>query len=136
MYHFLRPSNFIPSLLIGGLLTFQTFTLVHMYSTLLSDRAQLQAEVMHEYNVKFVNPRLSLRKVDKCVGTAELEYAEWKSAMYEEEARKAGRDPEREERGASMFSDGVGEENLDAMVRSSGRKARRPRESTTGRKFA
>ena len=131
MYHFLRPSTFIPFAVIGGLLTFQTFTLVHMYSTLLSDRAQLQAEVMHEYNVKFVNPRVFVQKVDKGVSTSELEYAQWRGAVNDEEARKSGK-----ERESSIFSDGIGEENLDALVRSSARKARRLRESTTGRKFA
>lgn len=130
MYHFLRPSTFIPFLLIGGLLTFQTFAVVHMYSTLISDRAQLQAEVMHEYNVKFVNPRVFVQKVDKGTSTAELEYFEWRGSMVQEEVRKSGR------RETSVLSDGVGEEGLDAMVRGSARKARRPRESTTGRKFA
>jgi hypothetical protein len=132
MYHFLRPSNFFPFLLIGGFLTFQTFALVHLYTTLLSDRAQLQAEVMHEYNVKFVNPRVFVQKRDASTGTADLEFAEWKGVLQEEERRKSG-----VERGTSVFSeDALGEEAMDALVKGSGRKARRARESTTGRTFA
>lgn len=51
----------------------QTYALVHLYSTLVSDRAALQAEVMHEYNAKFVNPRVFVAKRDACVSTSQAE---------------------------------------------------------------
>ncbi|PRQ73959.1 hypothetical protein AAT19DRAFT_15526 [Rhodotorula toruloides] len=73
MYHFLSPSNFLAFLLCGTLFTLQTFLLVHLYSTLVTDRAALQAEVMHEYNAKFVNPRVFVAKRDACVSTSQAE---------------------------------------------------------------
>lgn len=136
MYHFLRPSTFFPFLLIGGFLTFQTFALVYLYTTLLSDRAQLQAEVMHEYNVKFVNPRVFVQKRDACTSTTELEYSEWKGVLQEEERRKAAGGVGVGRETSVLSEEGLGEEALDALVRGSGRKARRARESTTGRRFA
>lgn len=98
----------------------------------------MQAEVMHEYNVKFVNPRVFVQKRDAATSTSELEFGDWRRAVREEERRKSGVGGERErEREASLFSDeGLGQEEMDAVVRGSGRKSRRPRESTTGRKFA
>lgn len=51
----------------------QTYLVVHLYSTLVSDRAALQAEVMHEYNAKFVNPRVFVAKRDACVSTSQAE---------------------------------------------------------------
>lgn len=51
----------------------QTFGAVYLYSTLVSDRAALQAEVMHEYNTKFVHPRVFVPKRDACVSTSEAE---------------------------------------------------------------
>lgn len=51
----------------------QTFGAVYLYSTLVSDRAALQAEVMHEYNAKFVHPRVFVPKRDACVSTSEAE---------------------------------------------------------------
>ncbi|BGP38100.1 hypothetical protein JCM10450v2_002031 [Rhodotorula kratochvilovae] len=73
LYHFLTPSNFVSFVLVGGLVILQTFLLVHLYSTLVSDRAALQAEVMHEYNAKFVNPRVFVQKRDACVSTSQAE---------------------------------------------------------------
>ncbi|BGP22957.1 hypothetical protein JCM10295v2_001848 [Rhodotorula toruloides] len=73
MYHFLSPHNFLSFLLCGTLFTLQTCLLVHLYSTLVTDRAALQAEVMHEYNVKFVNPRVFVAKRDACVSTSQAE---------------------------------------------------------------
>jgi hypothetical protein len=73
MYHFLSPSNFLSFLFCGTLFTLQIFLLVHLYSTLVSDRAVLQAEVMHEYNAKFVNPRVFVAKRDACVSTSQAE---------------------------------------------------------------
>ncbi|BGP14029.1 hypothetical protein JCM10213v2_001967 [Rhodosporidiobolus nylandii] len=76
MYHFLSPSNVFAFLICGGLFLAQTFLLVHLYSTLVSDRAALQAEVMHEYNAKFVNPRVFVAKRDACVSTSEAEFVQ------------------------------------------------------------
>ncbi|GAA5970102.1 hypothetical protein JCM11641_000269 [Rhodosporidiobolus odoratus] len=74
MYHFLNPANFFPFVVCGGFFVGQTFLLVHLYTTLVSDRAALQAEVMHEYNAKFVNPRIFVQKRDVCVSTSEAEF--------------------------------------------------------------
>ncbi|GAA6048928.1 hypothetical protein JCM3770_007123 [Rhodotorula araucariae] len=73
LYHFLTPANFLTFVLVGGLVILQTFLLVHLYSTLVSDRAALQSEVMHEYNAKFVNPRVFAPKRDACVSTSQAE---------------------------------------------------------------
>ncbi|GAA5877504.1 hypothetical protein JCM8547_000175, partial [Rhodosporidiobolus lusitaniae] len=74
LYHFLSPSNFFAFSICGGLFVAQTFLLVHLYSNLVSDRATLQAEVMHEYNARFVNPRIFVQKKDASVSTSEAEF--------------------------------------------------------------
>jgi hypothetical protein len=97
IYHFLSPSNFFPFLVCGSLFigqvrspflplsdttgthrpfSPQTFFLVHLYSQLVQDRASLQSEVMHEYNAKFVNPRIFVQKRDACVSTSEAEFVQ------------------------------------------------------------
>ncbi|GAA5835540.1 hypothetical protein JCM9279_004575 [Rhodotorula babjevae] len=73
MYHFLTLDNCIPFAVVGGMIVSMTYLLVHLYSTLVSDRAALQAEVMHEYNAKFVNPRVFVAKRDACVSTSQAE---------------------------------------------------------------
>lgn len=55
LWHFLTPSNFLLAALVGPALVGQTFVLVRLYAGLVRDRHLLQAEVMHEYNAKFVN---------------------------------------------------------------------------------
>lgn len=85
MYHFLTPSSFIPSALIGSLVLLQTYALVTSYSHLVSDRATLQAEVMHEYDAKFVKPRLFVQKRDAATSTSELEYSVWRAVEAEQE---------------------------------------------------
>ncbi|KAM0753714.1 hypothetical protein T439DRAFT_162061 [Meredithblackwellia eburnea MCA 4105] len=74
MYHFLAPSNFFVLSICGGITTFQTLLLVQLYSTLVSDRAALQAEVLHEYNAKFVSPRIFVQKKDASTSTSEAEF--------------------------------------------------------------
>lgn len=82
-----------------------------------------------------MNPRVFVQKRDACTSTSELEFAEWKGVLQDEERRKSG--AAGIERGTSVLSEeGLGEEGMDALVRGSGRKARKARESTTGRKFA
>lgn len=89
----------------------QTFLLVHLYSTLVSDRASLQAEVMHEYNAKFVNPRVFAPKRDACVSTSQAEM------VGADDWLRAGRRYAREE--------SLGGADEDVVVRGSGRKVRR-----------
>lgn len=87
MYHFLTPSSFIPSVIVGSLLVVQSYALVTSYSHLVTDRATLQAEVMHEYDTRFVKPRLFLQKRDAATSTSELEYSVWRGVeMAAEEA--------------------------------------------------
>lgn len=50
----------------------QTLILVRLYTTLLSDRATLQKEVMREYNVKFVHPTLFKQKRDASTMTEDM----------------------------------------------------------------
>ncbi|KPV76029.1 uncharacterized protein RHOBADRAFT_53029 [Rhodotorula graminis WP1] len=73
MYHFLALDNCVPFAIVGGTIVLTIYVLVHLYSTLVSDRAALQAEVMHEYNAKFVNPRVFVAKRDACVSTSQAE---------------------------------------------------------------
>ncbi|GAA5989193.1 hypothetical protein JCM10908_001203 [Rhodotorula pacifica] len=93
MYHLLSPSNFLALLICGALFTAQTFVVVYLYSTLVSDRAALQAEVMHEYNAKFVHPRVFVPKRDACVSTSEAEMVstqEWRQSSSSAAAVRKG----------------------------------------------
>ncbi|SCV68959.1 BQ2448_1979 [Microbotryum intermedium] len=74
LYHFLTPYNLIPFALVGALVIMQTTILIHTYTHLLSDRQTLQSEVMHEYNARFVNPRLFVQKYDKGTTTIDPEF--------------------------------------------------------------
>lgn len=92
MYHFLTPSNFFALVISGSITIFQvrplplssslsltqirpkTYLLVSYYTTLLSDRQTLSTEVMREYNVKFVNPRLSKVMKDVACETNQAEH--------------------------------------------------------------
>ncbi|GAA6001072.1 hypothetical protein JCM10207_007400 [Rhodosporidiobolus poonsookiae] len=121
MYHFLSPSRFFPFLICGGLFLAQTFLLVHLYSTLVSDRAALQAEVLHEYNAKFVHPRVFVQKRDACVSTSEAEFV--RPEDYRLYAPAQGRQGHR---------GGEDEDEDEVVRRGSGRKVRR-RESTAPR---
>ncbi|BGP54032.1 hypothetical protein JCM8202v2_001604 [Rhodotorula sphaerocarpa] len=81
LYHFLSPSTFLICLLCGSSFSIQTLALVYLYTTLVSDRAALQSEVMHEYNAKFVHPRVFVPKRDAAVSTNEAEMvsvADWR----------------------------------------------------------
>ncbi|KAK4058712.1 hypothetical protein OIO90_000156 [Microbotryomycetes sp. JL221] len=125
MYHLLTPSSFLPFVLIGSLVIGLFTTTVKLYSTLLNDRALLQAEVMHEYNAKFVNPRIFVSKRDQSTSTSDLEFAEWKHAMMINND-----DQVEDERGTRssvampMTTEGeLGYDDLDKLVRGSGRKS-------------
>ncbi|GAA6026869.1 hypothetical protein JCM8097_005920 [Rhodosporidiobolus ruineniae] len=119
MYHFLSPSNFFYFAVVGAVIVLQTFLLVHLYSTLVSDRAALQAEVLHEYNAKFVHPRIFVQKRDACVSTHEAEFVQ-----PEEYRLYRGRHSE--------VQAGGYEEEQEVVQRGSGRKVRR-RESAMHR---
>lgn len=96
------------------------FALVYLYSNLVSDRASLQAEVMHEYNAKFVNPRVFVPKRDACVSTSEAEMVtarDWRAR------RPLGHLSEGGEEGHDAR--GEGEEEDEVVQRGSGRKVRR-----------
>ncbi|SGZ22629.1 BQ5605_C022g09510 [Microbotryum silenes-dioicae] len=74
LYHFLTPYNLIPFALVGALVVMQTTLLIDSYTHLLSDRQTLQSEVMHEYNARFVHPRLFVQKYDKATTTIDPEF--------------------------------------------------------------
>jgi len=71
-------SNWVISLLLMGVLTLQLYALTFSYEALLKDRMIISAEVMHEYDEKFVNPRLHVVKTDACVMTHEAEMVDWR----------------------------------------------------------
>ncbi|KAM0792532.1 hypothetical protein ACM66B_005201 [Microbotryomycetes sp. NB124-2] len=129
MYHLAKPSSFLPFVISGSAAVGLTWLLVHTYSTLLSDRALVQAEVMHEYNAKFVNPRLFVAKRDAATSTSDLEFAEWRNAMMEDRAGADGSvGLQGDGRAMSVYSateSELGTDALDALVRGSGRKSRR-----------
>ncbi|KAK4053126.1 hypothetical protein OIV83_001861 [Microbotryomycetes sp. JL201] len=122
MYHVVTPSSFLPFVVTGSATVALAWFLVHLFTTLLSDRALLQAEVMHEYNAKFVNPRLFVAKRDAATSTSDLEFAEWRSAMAEDQR---GPDSGRAVSVYSATESELGTDAMDALVRGSGRKPRR-----------
>ena len=54
----------------------QTYGLIHVYSQLVRDRQTISREVMHEYDAKFVNPRVNYARRDASTSTAEDEAEE------------------------------------------------------------
>lgn len=140
LYHFLSPSNFFAFLICGSLFVvqvrlppllpllksdsltplilpsqnIQTFLLVHLYTHLVSDRATLSSEVLHEYNAKFVNPRIFVQKRDACVSTSEAEF------VQPEDYRLYGHGQGRRGEVAA-----AGEEEEEVVRRGSGRRVRR-----------
>ncbi|KAF9513576.1 hypothetical protein BS47DRAFT_1329438 [Hydnum rufescens UP504] len=63
--------NWFYSFFSMGLISLQMYTLVFAYTALIKDKAILSAEVLHEYDAKFVTPRLHPIKKDKSVMTHE-----------------------------------------------------------------
>jgi len=53
--------------------SFQVRVLTKTYEALLKDRAIIAAEVLHEYDEKFVSPRIHPVRRDACVMTNEAE---------------------------------------------------------------
>ncbi|GAA5860572.1 hypothetical protein JCM3774_006210 [Rhodotorula dairenensis] len=136
MYHLLSPTNFLPMLICGALFTAQIFAVVYLYSTLVSDRAALQAEVMHEYNAKFVNPRVFVPKRDAAVSTSEAEMVskrDWRGSQRDSGNGAASRSswlsarPLRGTLASEAGQDGAQEEEEEeeeqVLQRGSGRKA-------------
>ncbi|GAA5920189.1 hypothetical protein JCM1841_006639 [Sporobolomyces salmonicolor] len=83
MYHWLTPSTFVVFAPLGGFWVLLTLYLVRAFTTLVGDRAKIDAEVMREYQVRFVNPRLSVEKRDAAVMTSEAEFVrpeDWRLA--------------------------------------------------------
>ncbi|KAF9005659.1 hypothetical protein BDQ17DRAFT_1353544 [Cyathus striatus] len=66
-------SNWILMLLILGLVSLQLNTLMYSYNTLLKDKEILSAEVMSEYNQRFVYPRINPIRRDVAVMTHQSE---------------------------------------------------------------
>ncbi|GJN88413.1 hypothetical protein Rhopal_001379-T1 [Rhodotorula paludigena] len=122
LYHFVTPATFILAALCGTLFVLQTFLLVHLYSTLVSDRATLQAEVMHEYNAKFVHPRVFAPKRDACVQTSQAE------RIGADDWLATAPGPNHPARHAAV-GHLAGEDEGEYVTRGSGRKIRRGRES-------
>ncbi|KAF8607862.1 hypothetical protein BDV93DRAFT_467499 [Ceratobasidium sp. AG-I] len=56
----------------------QVYVLTQSYEGLLKDRKILNGEVMHEYNEKFVYPRIIPVRKDACVMTHEAEMVDWR----------------------------------------------------------
>ena len=54
----------------------QTYGLIHVYSQLVRDRQTISREVLHEYDAKFVNPRVNYARRDASTSTAEDEAEE------------------------------------------------------------
>ncbi|CAE6538459.1 unnamed protein product [Rhizoctonia solani] len=61
-----------------ALILMAIFALTRSYEGLLKDRRILQGEVMHEYNEKFVHPRVMPVRKDACVMTHEAEMVSWR----------------------------------------------------------
>jgi len=56
--------------------SFQVHALTTTYEALLKDRTIIAAEVLHEYDEKYVSPRLHPVRRDACVMTNEAEIVE------------------------------------------------------------
>ncbi|PIL24190.1 hypothetical protein GSI_13943 [Ganoderma sinense ZZ0214-1] len=66
-------ANWILTLFVMFIVGVQSRALTRSYEALLKDRAIIAAEVMHEYDEKFVNPRVHPVRRDACVMTHESE---------------------------------------------------------------
>ncbi|KAF8338112.1 uncharacterized protein EI90DRAFT_3041680 [Cantharellus anzutake] len=69
-------ANWFWSLALMGLLSLQVYALISAYKALIKDKEILSAEVLHEYDSKFVTPRLHRVMHDKCVMTHEAEFVD------------------------------------------------------------
>jgi len=69
-------SNWLWSFILMGLLSLQLHALVLTYTALIKDKDILSAEVLHEYDNKFVTPRMHRVMHDKCIMTHEAEFVD------------------------------------------------------------
>ncbi|GAA5963071.1 hypothetical protein JCM21900_002225 [Sporobolomyces salmonicolor] len=100
MYHWLTPSTFVVFAPLGGFWVLLTLYLVRAFTTLVGDRAKIDAEVMREYQVRFVNPRLSVEKRDAAVMTSEAEFVrpeDWRLAGLAQRRPRVEVDPATDE---------------------------------------
>lgn len=58
-------------------ISFQARALTTTYEALLKDRTIIAAEVLHEYDEKYVSPRIHPVKRDACVMTSEAEFVDF-----------------------------------------------------------
>jgi len=65
--------NWIMMAAVMVAVSFQVRVLTTTYEALLKDRAIIAAEVLHEYDEKFVSPRINPVRRDACVMTNEAE---------------------------------------------------------------
>ncbi|KIJ69389.1 hypothetical protein HYDPIDRAFT_105983 [Hydnomerulius pinastri MD-312] len=66
-------TNWVMTCIVMGVVGIQTAALVEAYEGLVKDRGILSAEVMHEYNEGFVNPRINPLRRDVAVMTHQSE---------------------------------------------------------------
>ncbi|KAG9091800.1 hypothetical protein FRC06_000377 [Ceratobasidium sp. 370] len=71
-------STWFVALILMSVISCQIHVLSQSYEGLLKDRRILNAEVMHEYNEKFVYPRIIPVRKDACVMTHEAEMVSWR----------------------------------------------------------
>ncbi|KAG9126488.1 hypothetical protein FRC07_003234 [Ceratobasidium sp. 392] len=71
-------STWFVALILMVVISGQIHALAQSYEGLLKDRRILNAEVMHEYNEKFVYPRIIPVRKDACVMTHEAEVVDWR----------------------------------------------------------
>jgi hypothetical protein len=89
---FLSRSNALPFLFASACLSLQTWYLIRIYTATLNDRQLLNKEVMHEYDTKFVNPRINYARHDVGVQTNEAEFVyqnEWMPHIDRGSGRKS-----------------------------------------------
>jgi hypothetical protein len=70
--------TWITSLVLMGVMTAMIQGLIYSYEALVKDRSIIAAEVFHEYDSRFVNPRLHTVKKDACVMTHEAEMVDYR----------------------------------------------------------
>jgi len=73
MWMLWNTGNWIMMAAVMVAVSFQARVLTTTYEALLKDRAIIAAEVLHEYDEKFVSPRIHPVRRDACVMTNEAE---------------------------------------------------------------
>ncbi|KAK9896695.1 hypothetical protein P389DRAFT_196773 [Cystobasidium minutum MCA 4210] len=73
LVHFLDRSNFLTFFVAASFLSLQTYLIIHSFTQMMADRQTVNSEVMHEYNAKFVAPRVFYARRDASTMTNEAE---------------------------------------------------------------